>query len=332
MPVLRLRMVWVGVVKPPYQLPTMAEIRALPWNGLVVASTFSGAGGSCLGYRMAGCRVAYAAEFVEAARDTYRLNHAGGVLDSRDVRQIPGADILDACGGGVDILDGSPPCAAFSTAGQRDRAWGAVKAYSDTEQRVDDLFDEYLRLVDEVRPRVFVAENVPGIAAGRSRGYFLRVLRSMRALGYDVECRVLDAQWLGVPQVRRRAIFMGVRADVDARPVFPTPRRWRYSVSDALPHVRRMMGGSYGGEWRPASQPSGTIVQSDGLRTHRRLVETAAGKPRQMTIDELRAICGFPADFKLTGTYVQQWERLGRAVPPPMMAAVAAAIRKEVLT
>jgi DNA (cytosine-5)-methyltransferase 1 len=57
-------------------------------------------------------------------------------------------------------------CASFSTAGKRDKAWGQVKKYSDVEQRTDDLFDEYIRLVDQIRPKVFVAENVEGLMMG----------------------------------------------------------------------------------------------------------------------------------------------------------------------
>ncbi|CAO3439428.1 DNA-cytosine methyltransferase (EC 2.1.1.37) [Azospirillum argentinense] len=126
----------------------MAEIAALSWNGFTAASTFSG-GGSSLGYRMAGFRVAWASEFIEAARDTYRANAAPyTVLDPRDIRQVKPEDILSAIGmrpGELDLFDGSPPCASFSTAGKREKGWGRAKAYSDTVQRTDDLFFEYIR-------------------------------------------------------------------------------------------------------------------------------------------------------------------------------------------
>lgn len=58
--------------KPPFSVPTMAQIESIPWNGFCVASTFSGAGGSCLGYRMAGYRVVWANEFVPMAQKSYR--------------------------------------------------------------------------------------------------------------------------------------------------------------------------------------------------------------------------------------------------------------------
>src|SRR5690606_15973106 len=105
--------------KPPFRVPSMAEIAALEPNGFTAASTFSGCGGSSLGYRMAGFRVLYANEFVEAARETYRANAADYTfLDDRDIRQVKSSDVLDAMGlepGQLDLLDGSPPCASFST-------------------------------------------------------------------------------------------------------------------------------------------------------------------------------------------------------------------------
>src|SRR5882724_7182373 len=100
--------------KPPYRVPSMAEIAAVPWNGYTVASTFSGCGGSSLGYKMAGFRVAWANEFIPSAQETYRANHPSTILDLRDIRGVQSADILNAIGmgaGELDLLDGSPPCA-----------------------------------------------------------------------------------------------------------------------------------------------------------------------------------------------------------------------------
>src|SRR3954467_22716 len=97
----------------------MAEINAMAWNGCSAASTFSGCGGSSLGYRMAGFRVLYANEFIEEARRCYAANMAPHtVLDGRDIRTVQPQDILDRIGLGVgdlDLLDGSPPCASFSS-------------------------------------------------------------------------------------------------------------------------------------------------------------------------------------------------------------------------
>ena len=224
--------------RPPYHVPTLEQIRAIPWNGLTVASTFAGAGGSSTGYRMAGYRILAAVEFVPAAADSYEANKADyTTLLRRDVRGLDASELLDACGlaaGELDILDGSPPCEPFSTAGRRERTWNQVREYSGQRQRTDDLFLEYARLVDGVRPRVFVAENVVGLARGRARGYFKRILAALRASGYRVQARVLDAAWLGVPQHRERVIIIGVRSDLDADPIHPAPLPYQYTVRDAI--------------------------------------------------------------------------------------------------
>lgn len=213
----------------------MEDIRVLEPNGLTAASTFSGCGGSSLGYRMAGFRVAYANEFIDAARDTYAANaESYTVIDGRDIRDVTGRDIISAAGGEVDLLDGSPPCSDFSTAGRRDEGWGKVKKYSDSEQRVDDLFFEFTRLVREVQPRTFVAENVSGLVKGTAKGYFKMILAAMKDCGYRVEAKLLNASWLGVPQARQRIIFVGVREDLGFDPPFPKPLPYQYSVREAI--------------------------------------------------------------------------------------------------
>jgi DNA (cytosine-5)-methyltransferase 1 len=232
--------------KPPYRVPPMAEIAAVPPNGLTAVSTFSGCGGSSLGYKIAGFKVLWANEFIPAAAATYRANHPGTVLDTRDIRKVQPADILEAIGmraGDLDLFDGSPPCASFSTAGKREKGWGRVKPYSDTRQRVDDLFFEFARLVRGIQPRVFIAENVAGLVSGTAKGYFLQILRELKAAGYRVEARLLDAQWLGVPQMRKRVIFQGVREDLGRSP----PGRSRCPT--ATPSARRSAGA-------PGSVPS----------------------------------------------------------------------------
>jgi len=93
-------------MKPPYRIPSMSEIAALPPNGFNVVSTFSGCGGSCTGFKMAGYKVLWASEFVPAAQETYRANHHGTILDTRDIRQIKPEEIKDAIGNvEIDVLD-----------------------------------------------------------------------------------------------------------------------------------------------------------------------------------------------------------------------------------
>lgn len=325
--------------KPPYSVPTMTEIRAIPWNGLRVASTFSGAGGSCTGYRMAGYRVVWANEFVPAAQASYKANASEHcTLDCRDIRQVQAEDVLQATGlkpGELDLFDGSPPCQAFSTAGQRDKGWGKEKSYEHGAKQCNErLFWEYIRLLNGLQPRTFVAENVSGLVKGTAKGMFLQILKDLKACGYRVKCKVLDAQWMGVPQTRQRTIFVGVRNDIGLEPVFPKPLPYRYSVRDALPEFsggmvtasneRHTLAGRR--PLRESSSPAPSVVAT--VPTFNVIDGT---ERRKFTINEVKRICSFPDDFVLKGSYAQQWERLGNSVPPLMMRAIAAAIRDNIL-
>jgi DNA (cytosine-5)-methyltransferase 1 len=341
----------------------MPEIEAIPWNGLNVVSTFSGAGGSCLGYRMAGYKVLWASEFIPAAQEVYRLNHPTSILDTRDIRTVQPQDILDAIGlgvGDIDILDGSPPCASFSVSGNRQQDWGKEKKYSQSTQRTDDLFDEYIRLLQGLQPKVFVAENVKGLVMGMAKGYFLSILKNMKLAGYTVKAKVLNARYLGVPQRRERVIFIGVRNDLDQSPVYPEPLPYGYTVQDSIGDLElndndvvRWLGEGKTkelyGHTHKQILGKGQLADSHKKRygtkaffNYRRAywVDVAPtcmqgtanilhpDQPRALSIREVKRICSFPDDFQLTGSFVQQWERVGRAVPPVMMRHIAHAIEQ----
>jgi DNA (cytosine-5)-methyltransferase 1 len=368
----------------------VAKVRGT--NGLKMISTFSGCGGSCLGFEMAGYEVLWASEFVDAAAEVYIANHPGVFVDRSDIREVTPEQILLQTGlapGELDVLEGSPPCASFSMSGRREKLWGATKKYSDTEQRTDDLFWEFARILRGLQPRAFAAENVAGLTAGKARGYFKEIHSELESCGYRVKAKTLDAQWLGVPQRRRRLFFVGVRNDLEKDPPFPSPMPYRYTLADALPHLRRVTydpRGQFRIQEAGPDDPMMTIVQSSSHQVHveerkaeleqasiegtaieseweklkpgeksdkyLNLVKPKPNEPcptvtqaaggrgtagvthptekRKFTIEELKRVCAFPPDFELMGTYKQQWERLGRAVPPPMAQAVAEAL-KEVL-
>ncbi len=345
--------------KPAFAVPSMAEIAKIPFGGITVISTFSGCGGSSLGYNLAGCKVLWANEFVESAREVYRANFPDTILDDRDIRDVRPEDIFEATGlakGELDILDGSPPCASFSMVGKRSAGWGEEHEYSETKQRVDDLFFEFARLVKGTQPKAFVAENVAGLVRGRAVGYFKEIFRALVKAGYRVEAKILDAQFLGVPQSRKRVFFIGMRNDLKRNPEFPKPLPHVYSLGDAIDLNASQYRRTYsecditdyaiGREWRSLrpgewsakyfslvkahpNKPSPAITQTAGKVGAAGVVHPF--ECRKFTIAELRRICAFPDDFILTGAYTQQWERLGRAVPPPVMAAVARSVSATLL-
>lgn len=384
-----------------YARPSMRGISGRKKNGLVAVSSFSGCGGSSLGLRMAGWSVPYAIEFIEAAADTYEANATGTFVDRRDIRKVQPEEILSQIGmerGQLDLFEGSPPCASFSAAGQREKGWGKEKKYSDSKQRTDDLFWEWSRILEGLYPRAFIAENVPGMIAGAAlEEYAWKIIKDLGELGYHVNAKVMDSQNFGVPQERRRLIFMGIRKDRSVEePIIPIPPDYPnptvdapYTLRQALEDVpgldpehleaSTMEGKAVGRTWHAvqearaagrdfdqfrvpcrrcgvefgrhagAGQGGEKVRCADGeiaevvkdyfMLTVPELDEpcptvTATGAQvgaasvvhptecRKFTPAELLSICGFPADFKLTGTREQQCERMGRTVTPPLYEAM----------
>ena len=117
-----------------------------------VISTFAGGGGSSTGYRLAGGKILCVNEFVEAAVDTYKSNYPNTPVLPDDIKKLTGEDFLKVAGikkGELDILDGSPPCSAFSIAGKREKGWDQEKIYSDGKkvENIEDLFFEFTRII-----------------------------------------------------------------------------------------------------------------------------------------------------------------------------------------
>lgn len=340
-----------------YTIPTVRELREKTENGnhrFEVVSLFAGGGGSSTGYRMAGGKVLAINEFIPEAIKTYQANWPTTKILPGDIRKLSGHDLLEAIAkrpGELDILDGSPPCSAFSTAGSRDKGWGKTKKYSDAKQaNVEDLFFEYIRILRDVKPKVFVAENVAGLAKGKAKGYLNEILRELKASGYQVSCRILDAKWLGVPQSRQRTIFVGIRNDLWRAELkgkmHPKPNNNRPTLSEAFDGLEftakdaqetdmsRFKVLSLLKTLKPGQthHKAFTLVKADpkGISP---CIKATTGKigaresyhwdNRAFTVAEVKRIMSVPDDYILTGTYSQKVERLGRMVAPFMMKAIA---------
>jgi DNA (cytosine-5)-methyltransferase 1 len=259
------------MVYSPYKLQDVYDASAQ--NKFKVISTFAGGGGSSTGYRLAGGKVLVINEFVEEAQKTYAENYPDTVILPGDIKELNGKDFLDAAGVGVgeiDILDGSPPCSAFSVAGKLSHnvheeervdlfgnvtiekvagkhsdGWGQTKNYSDGKSvtNIEDLFFEFLRVAEEIKPKVIVAENVKGLTIGEAKEYFNKILNTFEKIGYEVCAQVLDSRYYGVSQTRTRVIFIAVREDVAEKvglnfmtisQVFPEPDSDIIPVKDAM--------------------------------------------------------------------------------------------------
>jgi len=219
----------------PYYVKDVLE--ASSQKKFTVISTFAGGGGSSTGYRLGGGNVLLINEFVKAAVETYTANFPDTKVLVDDIKKYSSQDFLDMAEikkGELDILDGSPPCSAFSLAGKKDKNWNKEKTYSDGKKvvAIEDLFYEFIRIAEGVQPKVIIAENVKGITFGKAMEKLNSFINEFEKIGYRVTYKVLNAADYGVPQARERTIFICIREDVcesldlsylAINSIFPTP-------------------------------------------------------------------------------------------------------------
>lgn len=157
-------------------------------------SLFSGAGGMDVGFREAGIDIVWANELDKSAVSTYRKNFGDHIVQG-DISKISSSDIPDC-----DIVFGGPPCQGFSVAGKMD-----------LDDPRSKLIWEFLRIVKDKKPKVFVMENVKNLAINdKFKSIRDHLLESFDVAGYETKVRVLNSKEFGVPQARERAIFIGV--------------------------------------------------------------------------------------------------------------------------
>jgi len=291
-----------------------------------VISLFAGCGGSTLGYKMAGFKELLAIDNDRNSVDTFRLNFKIEIWQ-KDIKTISADEILKFCKintGELDVLDASPPCQGFSLAGKFE--------INDTR---NDLFYELSRLVKELKPKVFLMENVAGQIKGKMKGKFNEIYKELSSLGYKLKVKLMNSQYYQVPQARERIIFIGTRQDLKKEPTFPSASLETISVRQAFERVENKT--FYKGKiterqikdrlaWdRPAP------VLLNTANSIRGSCVVHPEENRHLTIEEAKRLCSFPDRFKLTGTFNQQWARLGNAVMPNFMKAIALNIKNNIL-
>ncbi|MFV0318263.1 MAG: DNA cytosine methyltransferase [Microthrixaceae bacterium] len=221
-------------------------------EGPVAVDLFCGAGGLSLGMEAAGCTVALAVDTDERALETQRANFVGRALafdmgDPDRVEDLVGLlSVVE-----VDVLAGGPPCQPFSRAGRskiRSLVVDGVRPAEDTRR---DLWRAFARVAVEVRPRAVIMENVPDMALGDD-GLVIRTMTAMlEDVGYEVDCRLLDAWRFGVPQHRQRLILVALRDGSG----FEWPRETKpVTVGDAIGDLPALGHGT-GGREMPYSHP-----------------------------------------------------------------------------
>lgn len=163
---------------------------------------FCGCGGFSKGFEQAGFKVALGTDIWEDALVTYKKNFPGAVTVEADVTGLTGKDLIDKAGlkvSDVDVIIGGPPCQGFSVSGFR---------------MIDDprnkLYKSFVRIVNEIQPKIFVMENVPGLIRLFDGKIGRQVIEDFTEIGYSVSMKLLVAADYGAPQIRRRVFFVGL--------------------------------------------------------------------------------------------------------------------------
>lgn len=250
-----------------------------------VIDLFCGAGGLSEGFRQAGYDVRAGNDFFDAAGETFSTTHQHATFLPGAIQQYSADDFLEAAGlseGELDVLVGGPPCQGFSV-------YNHQRGLHDERS---SLYHEYLRVVSGLKPNWIVLENVTGMTSAGGGAAVGGILRGLEALGYSVRAEILRAEDYGVPQERRRLVFIGNR--VGAPLLFPKKTHGIgllpfVTVSDALGDLPQLRNGEdpgvlgYAHEPRSAFQ-SAMRVGSNGVTNH------AAARLSKVNMDRLMHI------------------------------------------
>jgi len=321
-----------------------------------VVSLFCGAGGLDIGFRKAGFKAEFAADYDQAAVKTYNANHRGNKAEVIDLFETSAEEVYRRAtrrlknNYEIDGIIGGPPCQGFSRA-------NTARCHSDPRNL---LALKYAEIVNAffIRSRIkfFVFENVPEIKAAKNTE-FLKLLRDSLSVHFNIYERELDAWNYGVPQVRKRYFIVGINKEIDGGGYkFPPVKRGKKKVvSDAilgLPNAtffRSDLGPAdipfHPNHWtmQPRSKKFLTGEMPAGGRS---FIKLDWGKPsrtvaygnreihihpdgtRRVTIYEAMRLQGFPLNYELVGNLSEQVKQVSNAVPPPLAAALARSIKK----
>ena len=191
-------------------------------NGIKVFSCFACGGGSTMGYKLAGCEVVGCCEIDPRMNKVYVENHHpkyNYLMDIRDFNNIPNQNLPEELFN-LDILDGSPPCTTFSSAGLREETWGKEKKFREGQksQTLDDLSFVFIETVRKLKPKVVIIENVEGLILGEAFSYVQKIHKLFDELGYKVFHWLLKGEQMGIPQKRHRVFFVAIKNDIGIDP------------------------------------------------------------------------------------------------------------------
>ncbi|EKN69137.1 Modification methylase [Neobacillus bataviensis LMG 21833] len=320
-----------------------------------VLEIFAGGGGLMLGLEEAGFETAAAIEINKHACSTLRTNRPNLNVIEGDIAEIVKEGIRNYIGDEeIDLLSGGYPCQAFSFAGKK---LGLKDARG-------TMFYWYAQLLNELRPKMFLAENVRGLVSHEKGKTLQGMLDVFDEIGYTVTYKVLKATNYNVAQKRERIFIIGVRKDLNAEFKFPAPRDYVPVLRDVLQNVPESPGRQYperkrqimelvppGGYWRDLpvelqkEYMKGSFYLGGGktgmarriswdepcltLTTAPDMKQTERCHPdetRPFTVREYARIQSFPDSWSFEGSMTEQYKQIGNAVPAELARHVGLAM------
>ena len=327
-------------------------------HGCTVFGTFICGGGSSMGYKLAGFHHLGGVELDPRVAEIYRLNHNPQYLYNMDIREFNQLQDLPAELYQLDLLDGSPPCSTFSTAGVREKAWGKEKRFAEGQklQTLDDLVFVYCDTILKLKPKCFLLENVAGLVKGNAKSYSKRIVQYLTQNGYDVQVFLLNAATMGVPQTRERVFFVGHRKeykvpklvlDFNEEPILfkeITDHSDKGDINAISPLMQLVFKNCKPSDigfddvtLRVRGKASGygqCIYQPEKVAptvTTGRNISILAQYPRRVTRTEVSLLGSYPLDYKCESKNKLEW-LIGMSVPPVMTAQISYQIYKQWLS
>lgn len=296
------------------------------WEQFRFIDLFAGIGGIRLGFESVGGKCVFSSEFDEDACKTYEANF--GEHPSGDITKIKASDIPD-----FDILLGGFPCQSFSIIGKKEGF---------ANETCGTLFFDIERILKEKKPKAFMLENVRNLTAHDGGRTFNVIISHLKALGYDVYAKVLNALDYGVPQRRERIIIVGFLDNVQFEFPKPIPQSERKTLLDILEvdvdkkyyvrdeihqsRLERLKDKEYPKPYISHENIAGSITPhpySSALRASASANYILINDERRPTERELLRIQGFPDTYKIVVPYGKIRKQTGNSVAVPVIEAVA---------
>lgn len=268
-----------------------------------VIDLFAGVGGLSLGFAQEGFNIVYANEYDKGIAESFKKNHPDTVVDSRDIKDIDFDETFLPYRGKVTVVMGGPPCQGFSQKGKR--------IGLDDERNF--MFMQFVKVVDTVQPEFFLLENVPNILTS-SDGYFKQeIIDQFTKLGYDVKAKILKAENFGVPQIRRRAVFLGRRKKLEFD--IPEGNGESTTVSEAIDDLPELSSGE-GTQQTTYNKPAKTKYQKSMRSKSSKLYNHVSTNHSKVALERLSLIglngdkSDLPEHHRTKSIHSGTWSRL----------------------